>query len=189
MGKFPHTTWLGVLRDAVHAWRRREHWSVETVADELVQAYFKGGFESVQPVDFHRPGHGRDVMLCMKANCERISRWLDDQSKDKNLLNPNLMPWVLAALPLDLRLAAAGEMLARCGLSVGVLQHKEVDASHAALLTCLIRESGEGMVAFSQLDEQADLARLKRTEVELEESLAEQQRALDFVRNRLAAGG
>jgi hypothetical protein len=181
----PHQTWIGVLRDQVAVWRQRERWSNETLAAEIVEAYYQLGFDGVWLIDFQRPGPCTDPVTVMKTNNQRLVRWLDDQSKDTSLLPSNMVPLLLMALPLDLRLSAAAEMLSRVGLSVGIRVTGSQTLAHAPLMTQLAREAGEGIAAFASLGEQQDMAQLKRTEVELEEAAAEVQRSLEFVRHQL----
>ena len=181
----PHQTWISVLRDHVAVWRQRERWSNETVAAEIVETYYRLEFDAVWLIDFQRTVPCSDPVSVMKVNCQRIGRWLDDQSKDTSLLPANMVPLVMLALPLDLRLSAASEMLSRIGLSVGlrVVGHSAVE--FAPLMTQLAREAGEGVTAFASLGEQRGQDQLKRAELELEEAAAEVQRSLAFVRHQL----
>lgn len=39
----------------------------------------------------------------MKVNADRVFRWLDDGTKDTNLVPANFVPSILAALPTDLK--------------------------------------------------------------------------------------
>ncbi|MXR37243.1 hypothetical protein [Craterilacuibacter sinensis] len=181
----PHQTWISVLRDHVGAWRQRKRWSNETVAAEIVESYYQLGFDAVWLVDFHRAGPCIDPVTVMKTNNQRLVRWLDDQSKDTSLLPANMVPLVLLALPLDLRLSAATEMLSRVGLSVGLRVMGNQAQAHAPLMTRLAREAGEGVAAFASLGEQLDVERLKSAELELEQAAAEIQHSLSFVRNQL----
>jgi hypothetical protein len=185
----PHKTLIGVLRDAVHVWRQRERWTMEAAADEIVQHYYSTAFDGVWLIDFQQPTQGRDAVRVMKANCERIARWLDDQTKDTTLLPANLVPMLLQALPADLRLQVMVEVFSPLGVDVSLRAREDVTDCHAALMSALAKESGEGMAAFALIAERASHDDLTRVLIEMEESAAAHQEAISYVRQRLGAGG
>ena len=174
-----------MLRDAVQAWRRREGWSSERVCAEIVEAHQRMGYDRLSGIEFVHAGAGRDVMRAMRTNVVRITRWLDDVSKDDGLVPPNLIPMLLGALPRDLRIAAAAEMMHEVGLTAEPLPGEVSADSHAALLVELVREVGEGSAAFAELACQADKAALIRAEAELAEAMLAVQRSLDCVRRAM----
>lgn len=185
----PHKTLIGVLRDAVHAWRQRERWSMESVTDEIVRQYYQHGLDVVWLIDFHRHVEGGDAMRVIKTNCDRISRWLDDQTKDTNLMSANFVPMLMQVLPADLRLQVMVEAFSPLGIDVSLRMPDEVTDSHAALMSALAKESGEGMAAFALIAERASHDDLTRVLIEMEESAAAHQEAIAYVRQRLGAGG
>lgn len=174
-----------MLRDSVHAWRRREGWSSDRVCMEIVEAHERMGYDRLTGIEFAQAGAGRDVMRAMRTNVVRITRWLDDVSKDDGLVPTNLVPMVLRALPRDLRIAAAAEMMHEVGLTAEPMPVGASTDSHAALLVELVREVGEGSAAFAELACQADKAALIRAEAELAEALMAVSRSLDCVRRAM----
>lgn len=185
----PQETPIGALRNALHAWRQRERWSMETLATVVVEHYYASGFDRVWLVEFQQPGRGSDAARVMKTNAERLGRWLDDQTKDCTLLPFNLLPVLLSALPADLRLQCAVELLLPVGLDVSLRAGEVVQASHASVLACLAKEAGEGLAAFALLADQMGPQELKQALVELEESSQAHVRALGHIRALLDVGG
>lgn len=172
MRQIPHKTWIGVVRDAVQLWRQRERWTMEAVADQIVAHYYESGADGVWLVEFQRITPGRDPMRTLKTNAERIARWLDDQTKDSSLLPANLLPVVLGALPMDLRLACVTEMMGPLGFDVAIAKLGIPDATHAALVAAAAKEAGEAVAAFSLLADGMSQPVLMRAKVELEEGRA-----------------
>ncbi len=184
----PHKTLIAVLRDAVTLWRQRQRWSVESAANEIVEHYYQSGFDYVWAVEFQRTDGGRNVLKAMKANGERLARWLDDQTKDTTLLPANLVPMVLSALPADLRLMCLSEIFEPLGMCIQLARLDEAPGSHTQLMSALAKENGEGMAAFALLAEQCSRDQLLATLKEIEESRAVTSAAADFIRQRLGEG-
>ncbi|WP_059286199.1 hypothetical protein [Aquitalea magnusonii] len=162
---------------------------MEVVANEIVQRYYQQGLDVVWLVDFHRHEPGGDVVRVMKTNCERITRWLDDQTKDTNLMSANFVPMLLQVMPPDLRLQVLVEAFTPLGIDVSLRMADEVTDSHAALMSALAKESGEGMAAFALLADRCTHDELTRALVEIEEGAAAHQDAAVFIRQRLGRGG
>lgn len=73
-------------------------------------------------------------------NADRVFRWLDDETKDNNLLPANFLPSVLQAMPLDVRTQCIDDVLLPLGLACRVLHADDdpavVDAiSHLRAMT------------------------------------------------------
>ncbi|MGE5650926.1 MAG: hypothetical protein ACM34A_12085 [Bacillota bacterium] len=119
-----HVTLISRLAAYVDEWRKRSGMSQQTVVDEIVKAHdvIQGPaatgirFES-NPDEFNR----------MHANSQRVWRWLDDKSKDSNLLPANFIPSILAAMPKDLRFAFLAEQLAPIGIRLSLAESSEDD--------------------------------------------------------------
>jgi|GEM_PF-4081790 len=184
----PQETSIGVVRNALHAWRQRERWSMETLATVVVEHYYASGFDAVWLVEFQQPGPGSDAARVMKTNAERLARWLDDQTKDCTLLPLNLLPVLLSAMPADLRLQCAVELLLPVGLDVSLRGGELLKGSHASVLAGLAKEAGEGVAAFALLADRMGPQELKQALVELEESSQAHLQAVHHVRALLDQG-
>lgn len=190
MKSIPRKSWIRVLRDAFDLWRIREGLNEQSVADRVAEVHHGRGFAAETGVSFHPVSGSADrAARALRTNAQKLFRWLDDESKDTNLLTVNLLRSTLAALPMDLRLRAAGRMLAEVDLAVSPLTPAE-PASRVALLADLARESGEGIAAFAGLCEpsalaQADLDALIAVDSELAEAQAALAKSRDAVAARL----
>ena len=157
-------TLIGIVREYLGVWRKREGWSRETLADQLVQAHMQAGAHLSTGIEF---SDHRDTFERMKNNADRVFRWLDDESKDSTLLPSNFLPSVLAAMPVDLRLRCLDEILSPLGLEVRTRDKSNSPALDVALhLVSNIKESAEAQVAVAALQDGA-------TDAELDRALAE----------------
>lgn len=115
-----HKSLISRIADYIDDWRKNEGMSQTTVVDHIVRVHDSidgpaatGIYFESNPDEFNR----------MKANSDRIWRWLDDKSKDRNLLPVNFLPSILAAMPEETRRAFLSEMLAPLGLGVRSLDN------------------------------------------------------------------
>lgn len=176
-----HSTISG-LRAAVNAWRKRESWSRETVVQMIVEAHVRIGGDIASGIKFDGAS---DTFTRQHANAERVYRWLDDESKDNNLLPSNFIRSIIAALPLDLRLMVVDELLAGTGLHADVSAQGDAETSPATHLRKMLKEFGEAAAAVGDLFEHADdAAYLSRADMELAEIAAEIEAARASVHSR-----
>lgn len=176
-------TLLASVRDSVKAWRRRAGWSRETVTACIVEAFETMGGPDLTGIRFDPPT--RDEYERTKNNADRLHRWLDDESKDTNLMPPNFLPFIIAALPLDLRIQCVAEFLLHTGLAVHAVGREE-EADIISALQAVARESGEATSAIASLVDGEAPGELEDAERELIESIAAQQAALSLVQHRRA---
>lgn len=160
MRNAPHKTDIAIFRETIEEWRKREGWSRETVCQQIVEAHERIDGPAATGIHFDPPT--RDTFERQKVNAERIFRWLDDVSKDKNLLPANFQRSIRAALPMDLLLACQGEILRPAGLDVS----SSAAAAPAAFdatphLAGLIKESAEASQSLLLLGADAPLAKLE----------------------------
>lgn len=105
---------ISIVRDHVEAWRKAQGWSRETLAQTIVEAHERLGLHLATGIRFEPPT--TDPYERTRVNADRIYRWLDDTSKDKNLLPFNFIWSVLAAMPMERRLALADDLLTPVGM-------------------------------------------------------------------------
>lgn len=152
MQRATHPSPIGIFRDHIEAWRRDNRWSRETVADQIVQAHIRIGGPSFTGIAFEPPT--TDTFERMRVNADRIFRWLDDTTKDRNLLPFNFQLSIIAALPEDRRVVLLNDLLNPLGLHVElghegdgeVTQQEIAEAFHA-----LVDHSAQVTIATSQL--------------------------------------
>lgn len=104
-----HKTWIAIVLDHVNAWRKANGWSRETVVQLIVEAHERTNGPVVTGIKFEP--HTADTFERWKVNADRVFRWLDDSSKDTNLLPTNFIPSILSAMPMDVRLHCMDDLL------------------------------------------------------------------------------
>jgi hypothetical protein len=177
-------TLITSLRGAVIAWRKREGWSREAVAQEIADQYAKGQGELITGFKFLNEKDTPDAYARAHANAERIFRWLDDETKDTNLLPANFIPFILQIIPMDLRIECVNEFLEPANLSVQVFG----GASDIDLLDALKRiykETGDANSAAVSLLDGATPDELRIARREFTEAIAASQSLLALIQKRL----
>jgi hypothetical protein len=181
-------TLITSLRGAVIAWRKREGWSREAVASEIARLYAKGDGELITGFKFLNEKDTPDAFARAHANAERIFRWLDDETKDTNLLPANIYPFILQTIPMDLRIECVNESMEPANLSVQVFG----GASDVDLLDALKRmykETGDANSAAVSLLDGATPEELRIAQREFTEAIAAFQGLLPLIQARLTNGG
>lgn len=158
MQRATHPSLIAIVSDHIEAWRRENRWSRETVADFIVQAHERIGGPEITGLRFEPPT--TDTFERMRVNADRVFRWLDDTSKDKNLLPANFLWSVLAALPMDRRLLLANDLMQPVDITVrGIVEsdaeptpqeialHFRAVAEHTAQATVAVSHLLDGVQA------------------------------------------
>lgn len=152
MQRATHPSPIAIIRDHIDAWRRDNRWSRETVADLIVQAHIRIGGPVFTGITFEPPT--TDTFERMRVNADRVFRWLDDSTKDKNLLPFNFLWSVIAALPEDRRVLLANDLLAPIGLHVAGSVDGDAEVSHAEIVEvfqAIVDHGAQANIAASQL--------------------------------------
>lgn len=181
-------TLIATLLGVVNQWRRREGWSRETVVQHIVEAHSRIEGPMVTGIRFDP--QTTDTAERMKVNADRVFRWLDDATKDANLLPANFIPSVLAALPSDLKVQALGDVLSPLGISVRLISEDRGPKLEVLdLLRTLMKEHGEAHQAVAGLVDGATEKELQDAQRELTEALAATTRGLQMIEQlRLGLG-
>lgn len=183
-----HTrTAISLIRDYVEDWRRENRWSRETAADMIVQAHIRLGGPRLTGIEFDPPT--RDTFERMRVNADRIWRWLDDSSKDKNLLPLNFLWSIIAALPTDRRLLLVDALLKPVGLSAHECMWIGVDpgdpnGDQSAVVhhfADVVEHSSAAHVAMSKMTDGIDAGEPEQAEKKLSLAAAAIQRARGFL--------
>lgn len=140
-----HKTLIAILREHTSAWRKSLDWSRETMAEHIVAAHERLNGPAATGIRFEPST--QDTFGRLKVNADRIFRWLDDESKDSNLLPSNFIPSVLMALPHDRRRHCVDDILRPLGLAVRTLALTAGESLDQAQVTNLMREQTEAAAA------------------------------------------
>jgi hypothetical protein len=179
-------TWIATLRGCVEEWRRENGWSRESVADMIVQAHERIGGPRATGIVFDPPT--RDTFERMRVNADRIFRWLDDVTKDRNHLPANFIPSILAALPEGLRLHALDEMVRPFGIACRTVGGEASIEAIGPLFRSMLTEGAQAEVAAADLLDGASPEELRIAQREIAEDIAARNRMLEAVESALANG-
>lgn len=180
-----HKTWIAIVLDHVNSWRKANGWSREAVVQEIVEAHQRAAGPAVTGIRFEP--HTSDVFERAKVNADRVFRWLDDSSKDNNLLPANFIPSILAAMPVEVRQHCLDDMLRGVGIAARPLDTAEDGSMDAVgLLRSMIAENGDAQRAVAALLDGATRDELIDAQRELAESVTATQAALVAIESALS---
>lgn len=182
-----HQTPITIIQSHVNDWRKELNWSRESAAMTIVEAHVRIGNDKVSGIVFDPPT--RDAFERARVNADRIFRWLDDQTKDNNLLPLNFLPSILAALPVERRVCLLNDLLRGSGVVVMALAIGANTLDAVTMLRSLIGECADATRAVADLVDGATRPELLVAQKELIEALGAAQAALDTVNTMLAKGG
>jgi len=160
---------IGVIRSHFNAFRKERGLSRESAVQLVVEAHEAAGFDVVSGIRFEP--NTRDAFERMKVNADRVYRWLDDESKENNLLPFNFHKSILLALPLEYRAAAMNEMYRCIGLSVHSSDVVEGDLNVNHHLCEIVKETSEAVQSVARLNNSADEAALLHADKEVNEAI------------------
>ncbi len=182
-----HKTWIAIVLDHVNAWRKANGWSRETVVQMIVEAHDRMNGQVVTGIKFEP--HTADTFERWKVNADRVFRWLDDVTKDTNTCPPNFIPSILAALPMDRRMALVNRWLQPLDISCRPLDHVDDGATadaHIRYFKDLVRTSAEAQTSVADLLDGINPGELERAHAALCESMHSIQHEMALVEQRLA---
>jgi hypothetical protein len=184
-----HRTTIATLLDYVQVWRKRSGWSRETVVQAIVDMH--DAIEGPANTGIRFEPHTTDAFERTKVNADRVFRWLDDSTKDTNLLPANFVPTVLAALPSDLRLHCVEDLLRPLGIGAREIVADTDPSSVDALkhLRAMTAEDADAVQAVVDLIDGATHEELKAAQQALADKAAATNRALADVEAALATTG
>lgn len=178
-------TLLALLRHALQTWRRREGWSRQALVLRLAAVHESLGMERVTGIALAPAGCKRGESARLAA--ARLYWWLDDEGKDDELLPPNLLPTLIAALPLDLRLPVVEALLGPAGLRVDTVSAADALLCLGRLLRRVARENAGAEAAMA--DAIGNPAALPKALAVIRNGIATLQDAAASIEAQLAAAG
>lgn len=137
----PQNPLNSIFRAEIEAWRIASRMSKESVGGVVLEEHMKRGGDVPTGADFEFSGDFHDRV---KKATQKLYRWLDDVTP----LPVNMLPTLLAVLPMDHRMNALNQMARPLDMEVrasGEGDCASFDAAHHA--SALVRENSEGVVA------------------------------------------
>jgi hypothetical protein len=179
-------TFIGIIKAHVIEWRKREGWSRETVVQVIVETHER--ISGPQTTGIRFDPSTNDAFERQKVNADRVFRWLDDETKDNNLLPANFSQSILAAMPMDIRLHCVEEVLRPLGLSTVCTEKQGSGLLDATThLIKIARETSEAQAAVANLIDGATPAELATADRELAEAEEAIRAARANVRQQMKA--
>lgn len=179
---------IAIIRDHMEAWRRENHWSRETLTDQVIEAHQRAGYDKLTGIVFDPPT--RDTYERMRVNADKLYRWLDDATKDKNLLTVNMLWTVLAALPEDRRLALTTDLLAPVGLDPVLIGYDLASGPDQTVIhhfRGVVESTSEAQFAMSRMVDGIDPGEPEAAKAKLGKARAAIDRAVKFLLRRGAS--
>lgn len=182
MQRATHPSLIAIVRDHVEAWRRENRWSRETAADYIVAAHERIGGPAFTGIAFDPPTG--DTFERMRVNADRVFRWLDDSTKDRNLLPANFLWSVLAALPMDRRVLLVNDLLHPVDIAVRAVIDADGEPTAEEIASNfreIVAHGSDATVAVSQLLDGIQSGEAEHAEAKLGMAAAAIQRARNLV--------
>jgi hypothetical protein len=152
-----------ILRAEIEAWRTAGRMSREAVAIAIVEAHEASGADLATEIVFD---FGGDAFDRARKSAQKIFRWLDEGN-----LPANMIPSVLAALPMERRLNCLSQMYCSMGIEVRQVGRAADGAPDVVShLPCVMKEASEAQLALVHLSADASDAALLGAHKELAEA-------------------
>lgn len=186
-----HKTLIAIISGHIEAWRKQESWSRETVVQQIVEAHEAINGPANTNIVFEPLT--RDTFERAKVNADKVFRWLDDVSKDRNLMPANFLPSILLAMPEDMRHACLNEFLRPLGMGVQGLETVDTgDVNFPYFLRDVHKETSEAVQSIADVmlhPDRASIMESDREAAEAIESLTKYRRAINGIVNATRAVG
>lgn len=164
-----HTN-ISVIKYQFEAWRKVNAFSRETAVQMVVETHERLGFDIDSGIRFDP--NTRDTFERMKVNADRVYRWLDDVTTDKNLLPTNFITSIIATLPTEYGTPCLNEMFRKIGYEVRPINQINVENLNVNHHLCLIlKEGSEAFQSVAELSNSTDSHSLVKAEKELSEAI------------------
>ncbi|SAK65723.1 hypothetical protein AWB80_03098 [Caballeronia pedi] len=182
-----HKTRIAVIRDHVAAWRKEQGWSREAAAMAIVDAHERIGGAAVTGITFESSG---DAFTTAKKNADRIWRWLDDESKDNNLMPANFENSILAAFPMERRVDVLNEILSQIDCVARARHQKSsADLNVQHVMQVIVRTNHRTESDAADLLDGIDPGELPRLHSSLAHDIREKQQVMRAVEAEISKSG
>ncbi len=175
-------TLIAILLSYVEEWRKSQNWSRATAAQVIVEAHTEIGGQILTGIYFNEHP---DVYTRQTNNSDRVFRWLDDSTKDNNLLPANFILSILTALPMDFRIRFLNDVLSAVSVSCRPLTATSACLAANEMLKSIIKENNEAEMAIVDLIDGATKAELLKASKEVSDVIVVATDAYNRIENAL----
>ena len=170
--KLHRKSWVSIVAFHVDVWKTSNKWSRETRAEAIVSAYnriYPNGLPGIKEFS-----QASDLFRRLSTDACCIFRWLDDITKDRNLLEANFLPVILEAMPEDIRLNCINDLLRPMNVvSQSISAEPVTDTFTLSSVKNLIKEGSDACQAVADLvdgETYDELVKAQQELIELEKS-------------------
>lgn len=155
---------VAILRSEIEAWRTASRMSREAVAIVIIEAHEANGADTATEISFDFIGS--DAYDRAKKSAQKIFRWLDEGN-----LPAQLVPSILAALPIERRMSCLSQMYCHLGVELRLVQRCDSNSvDFPAHLRTVMKETSEAQLRLVDLPVEASDAALLDVHKELTEA-------------------
>lgn len=161
---------VDVLRGAIEAWRRESgQMSRETLAIHITEAHERIGADIATGINFDSTS--KDAYTRAKSAAQKLYRWFGGDDEHEAKLPANMVPTLLAALPMERRVGVLNQILCPLGLEVRPIdQAPAVGFDAIKHLRSITKEGSEAKMALLTVSPDATDAELLAAHRELMEA-------------------
>lgn len=184
---FQKQSLVEILRATVEGWRRSSGpMSREAVAVCVTEAHDAIGAEAVTGIGFDSAG--KDCYTRAKTAAQKLYRWLGGDDEQEAKLPANMLPTILAAMPMEQRLDFLNQVLCPLGVEARAISREAVGGLDVSRhLRTVMKEGSEAQMALVTLNPDASEAELLAAASELVESAQASEAAACALKVAIAA--
>ncbi len=187
----PQAGLLRELRAAIQAWCRREGLSREDAATAIIQQHYGAGFDQSSGIVFDEVRNGKPSSeRARRTAADRIFRWLDDETKNRNLLPASFLPSILLALPEEDSLLCVNAILSPLRLEafsrLPARKSRPEDLKPAEMLREMLLKTGDAEKSLAEMLDGIDPGELQAARNELRGLLDTTRQVLARIESCLA---
>lgn len=164
-----------ILFGALEGWRKAGQMSRESVAIHVTEAHERIGADVATGITFES---SKDAYTKAKTAAQKIYRWICGDEDGAAKLPANMLPTILAALPMEQRLSVLNQVLCSLGIEARAIDHGGVPGLDVSkLLRTVMKEGADAQLALANLSANATTGELLVVHKELIESAQVCERA------------
>jgi hypothetical protein len=169
-----------ILRAEIEAYRTANRLSREAIAIAIVEAHEKMSADKATEIAFEFSGS--DAYDRAKKSAQKIFRWLDEGN-----LPANMVPSILAALPMELRIHVLNQVLRPLGVEARGSEDVEgVGFDATSDLKAMMKEGAEAQIALVGVTADAPVEVLQKALREVEEAREAHDQAARDLKSAIA---